>query len=92
MGTCDGPWIFSFPVVSFRCGFSLKISAAPANMPKVQDALGYLEKVKQKFATQPAVYNQFLEIMKDFKSQAYVSSSSATCHGAQVPARPNFHL
>jgi hypothetical protein len=47
-------------------------TAAGGNMPKVQDALGYLEKVKQKFATQPAVYNQFLEIMKDFKSQAYV--------------------
>ena len=38
-------------------------------MPKVQDALGYLEKVKNRFANQPVVYNQFLDIMKDFKSQ-----------------------
>jgi len=39
-------------------------------MPKVKDALGYLEQVKQKFQTQPHVYNQFLDIMKDFKSKA----------------------
>jgi paired amphipathic helix protein Sin3a len=39
-------------------------------MPKVQDALGYLEKVKNRFSNQPQVYSQFLEIMKDFKSQA----------------------
>lgn len=39
-------------------------------VPKVQDALGYLEKVKNRFAQQPAVYNQFLDIMKEFKSQS----------------------
>lgn len=33
-------------------------------------ALGYLEKVKNRFGSQPAVYNNFLDIMKDFKSQA----------------------
>ena len=38
--------------------------------PKVKDAMGYLEKVKNKFADKPQVYNQFLDIMKDFKSQA----------------------
>jgi len=45
-------------------------SANAAALPKVQDALGYLEKVKQKFAREPQVYNQFLDIMKDFKSHA----------------------
>jgi paired amphipathic helix protein Sin3a len=34
----------------------------------VKDALSYLEKVKQRFASQPQVYNDFLDIMKDFKS------------------------
>lgn len=38
-------------------------------MPKVQDALGYLEKVKTRFANAPVVYNQFLDIMK---GQSYV--------------------
>jgi len=38
--------------------------------PKVKDAMGYLEQVKTKFANKPQVYNQFLDIMKDFKSQA----------------------
>eukprot|EP00954_Amorphochlora_amoebiformis_P021390 1346080-Amorphochlora_amoeboformis.AAC.3 len=40
-----------------------------AHRPKVKDAMGYLEKVKKKFENKPQVYNQFLDIMKDFKSQ-----------------------
>ncbi|KAG8901860.1 Transcriptional regulatory protein sin3 [Tulasnella sp. 403] len=36
----------------------------------VKDALSYLEMVKVKFNERPDVYNQFLDIMKDFKSQA----------------------
>ena len=43
-----------------------------------QDALSYLAQVKVRFQHQPDVYNQFLDIMKDFKSQAYVSHSHAT--------------
>ncbi|KAI9469126.1 MAG: hypothetical protein EXX96DRAFT_492645 [Benjaminiella poitrasii] len=35
----------------------------------VKDALTYLDKVKIQFASQADVYNQFLNIMKDFKSQ-----------------------
>ncbi|KAF8336326.1 uncharacterized protein EI90DRAFT_3119621 [Cantharellus anzutake] len=41
--------------------------ARPLN---VKDALSYLELVKVKFSDQPDVYNQFLDIMKDFKSQS----------------------
>ena len=41
-----------------------------ANRPlNVSDALGYLDAVKNKFHNNPDVYNNFLEIMKDFKSQ-----------------------
>ncbi|KAI7902789.1 Sin3 family co-repressor-domain-containing protein [Cokeromyces recurvatus] len=36
----------------------------------VTDALTYLDQVKTCFADQPIVYNKFLDIMKDFKSQA----------------------
>ena len=36
----------------------------------VKDALSYLELVKVKFSDKAEVYNQFLDIMKDFKSQA----------------------
>ncbi|KAJ2925668.1 hypothetical protein H1R20_g11426, partial [Candolleomyces eurysporus] len=36
----------------------------------VTDALGYLDAVKNQFQEKPDVYNQFLDIMKDFKSQA----------------------
>ncbi|EPQ61647.1 Component of the Sin3p-Rpd3p histone deacetylase complex [Blumeria graminis f. sp. tritici 96224] len=36
----------------------------------MQDALSYLDQVKVQFADQPDVYNRFLDIMKDFKSQA----------------------
>ncbi|KAJ6601223.1 histone deacetylase complex, SIN3 component [Mycena vulgaris] len=36
----------------------------------VTDALSYLDAVKNQFQNQPEVYNRFLDIMKDFKSQA----------------------
>lgn len=35
----------------------------------IQDALSYLDQVKVQFAGEQNVYNQFLDIMKDFKSQ-----------------------
>ncbi|KAG8737241.1 Transcriptional regulatory protein sin3, partial [Ceratobasidium sp. 414] len=44
---------------------------SPGSRPlNVKDALSYLEMVKVKFQDKPDVYNQFLDIMKDFKSQA----------------------
>eukprot|EP00042_Codosiga_hollandica_P057087 m.838224 g.838224 ORF g.838224 m.838224 type:complete len:1257 (-) comp59497_c0_seq2:178-3948(-) len=36
---------------------------------KVEDALSYLDEVKRQFGHQPQVYNKFLDIMKEFKSQ-----------------------
>jgi len=42
--------------------------ARPLN---VTDALSYLDDVKFQFSERPEVYNQFLDIMKDFKSQTY---------------------
>lgn len=41
----------------------------------VKDALSYLDQVKIQFYDQPDVYNKFLDIMKDFKSQRFVSKS-----------------
>lgn len=38
------------------------------NTLKVEDALSYLDKVRLKFEKQPQVYNDFLDIMKEFKS------------------------
>lgn len=35
----------------------------------VTDALSYLDAVKIQFQDKPDVYNHFLDIMKDFKSQ-----------------------
>ena len=61
-------------------------SAAPAPPPaaasanerplNVSDALGYLDEVKNRFQDRPDVYNNFLDIMKDFKSQVWVASFS----------------
>ena len=50
---------------------------SPGNPPldrplNVTDALSYLDAVKMQFQDQPDVYNHFLDIMKDFKSQMYV--------------------
>ena len=38
----------------------------------VTDALSYLDAVRNQFQDNPEVYNQFLDIMKDFKSQVCV--------------------
>ena len=45
---------------------------------KVEDALSYLDKVKLQFSNQPEVYNKFLDIMKEFKSQTYVNDLLTT--------------
>ena len=44
-------------------------SSTEARPLNVSDALGYLDAVKLQFQDQPDVYNHFLDIMKDFKSQ-----------------------
>lgn len=43
---------------------------AQSQQPILNDALTYLDQVKVRFQDQPDVYNKFLDIMKDFKSQA----------------------
>lgn len=44
---------------------------SPEGRPlNVTDALSYLDAVKVQFQDKPDVYNHFLDIMKDFKSQA----------------------
>lgn len=45
-------------------------SSAQFQRLKVEDALSYLDQVKYKFGNQPQVYNDFLDIMKEFKSQS----------------------
>ncbi|GMT28624.1 hypothetical protein PFISCL1PPCAC_19921, partial [Pristionchus fissidentatus] len=41
-----------------------------SNRVRVEDALSYLDQVKTMFMDQPLIYTHFLDIMKDFKSQA----------------------
>uniref|UniRef100_A0A8C7RD11 Paired amphipathic helix protein Sin3b n=1 Tax=Oncorhynchus mykiss TaxID=8022 RepID=A0A8C7RD11_ONCMY len=38
--------------------------------PQVEDALSYLDQVKIRFGNDPGIYNKFLDIMKEFKSQS----------------------
>ncbi|KAI0938381.1 hypothetical protein AcW1_010256 [Taiwanofungus camphoratus] len=46
------------------------VSNGPQERPlNVTDALSYLDSVKMQFQEKPDVYNRFLDIMKDFKSQ-----------------------
>eukprot|EP00124_Ichthyophonus_hoferi_P006330 Ihof_evm1s1431 gene=Ihof_evmTU1s1431 len=45
------------------------LASSPYNRLKVEDALSYLDRVKMQFQDQPQVYNKFLDIMKEFKSQ-----------------------
>lgn len=39
----------------------------PAETPIFDDALGYIQQIKEQFHSTPDVYTSFLEIMKDFK-------------------------
>ena len=50
-------------------GMNRQMQGPNAKQLKVEDALEYLEKVKKQFGSQPDIYNRFLEIMKNFKSQ-----------------------
>jgi len=36
---------------------------------KIEDALAFLEQVKRKFANQPEIFDEFLSIMRDYKTQ-----------------------
>lgn len=49
---------------------SLSQPGTPGAPPrlKVEDALSYLDQVKYQYADQPQIYNNFLDIMKEFKS------------------------
>jgi histone deacetylase complex regulatory component SIN3 len=38
---------------------------------QVEDALDYLQKVKERFHDQPGKYTEFLRIMKDYENQRY---------------------
>lgn len=51
-----------------------------------QDALSYLDQVKVQFVDHPDVYNRFLDIMKDFKSGAYVDHSYASQNADSIPS------
>ena len=62
---------------------------APLAQPlQVEDALSYLDKVKMQFGNQPQVYNDFLDIMKEFKSQRSV----ITAHSAVVHTQQCIHV
>ena len=41
---------------------------AMARILKVEDALLYLDQVKKEFSDKPSKYNEFLELMKNFKA------------------------
>ncbi|KAL8842559.1 MAG: hypothetical protein Q9170_000513 [Blastenia crenularia] len=60
---------FSHPVNSQQLPNGMA-ALSQGQQPILNDALSYLDQVKIKFVEHPDVYNHFLDIMKDFKSQA----------------------
>ncbi|MDB9925032.1 hypothetical protein OAD67_02095 [bacterium] len=59
--------------------------AASAEPP--QDALQYVRAVKTRFIrTSPQTYEQFLEVMRDFKNARYARKATGV-FGAQIHAR-----
>ncbi|KAF8301394.1 hypothetical protein DL93DRAFT_2090785 [Clavulina sp. PMI_390] len=77
----DQPLVFDdLDVVVTPAHTSIEDSSSPGTQASVEnetqsgkltvkDALSYLDLVKTTFAEQPDVYNQFLDIMKDFRNQ-----------------------
>ncbi len=61
-------------------GFNSSTKRGGVGAPKEHDALFYLENVKLQFASQPDVYNRFLDVMRDFRSQAYVTMWRISLH------------
>uniref|UniRef100_A0A8C0YTQ7 Paired amphipathic helix protein Sin3a n=2 Tax=Cyprinus carpio TaxID=7962 RepID=A0A8C0YTQ7_CYPCA len=53
-----------------QCGSPSWSSGGPGPRSCVEDALSYLDQVKLQFGSHPQVYNDFLDIMKEFKSQS----------------------
>ena len=45
-------------------------AGAPYRRMKVEDSLAYLNQVEMTFEDKPEIYNQFLDIMKEFKAQS----------------------
>lgn len=53
------------------------IAPATATTPTTQsmqlnDAFAYLDRVRAEFADQPEIYNKFLQVMREFKSNRYL--------------------
>ncbi|EGZ77928.1 hypothetical protein NEUTE2DRAFT_154470 [Neurospora tetrasperma FGSC 2509] len=68
--------------------------SGPSGMPQGQqpilnDALSYLDQVKVQFHEQPDVYNKFLDIMKDFKSQTINTPGVITRVSELFAGHPN---
>ena len=62
-------------------------AAAQARPLNVTDALSYLDAVKVQFQDKPDVYNHFLDIMKDFKSEVYVPLAPRPPHSSVAQHR-----
>jgi histone deacetylase complex regulatory component SIN3 len=46
---------------------STPLSDSTLQPPVLNDALSYLDEIRDKYAEQPEIYEQFLELMKDYK-------------------------
>lgn len=54
---------------SMQGDFQTPSQPEPVRPLNVKDALSYLDAVKMQFTDNVDIYNEFLEIMKEFKSQ-----------------------
>ncbi|KAI5238636.1 hypothetical protein E4T43_07237 [Aureobasidium subglaciale] len=54
-------------------------SAEPSEASNMDEALAYLDKIQTRYATQPEIYEAFLDIMKDLKKGA-ISPPDAVAH------------
>jgi len=66
------------PTIGYPAGTVEKLATSvdQQNSLKVEDAMSYLDEVKAKFRNEAHIYNDFLEIMKEFKNHTLIALSN----------------
>ena len=69
MPTCLYRWLLATPVsTASSSNISSSGSASTTQSMQLNDAFAYLDRVRAEFADQPEIYNKFLQVMREFKS------------------------
>ena len=69
MGTRSAGRNFKLAMLSQTATTPTILDIKAAQLPNVTDALTYLDFVKTRFRERPEIYNQFLDVIMEFRNQ-----------------------